>query len=717
MDSHAKDQLAEAQMGGIGEQVMAEVGIRATSGESVSEKSGMTEFQLERVMQGMVPVSVACERLAKLAYSDFQSLLEILPGMTMQQKKQQILDYSLGSRRHFVKLYALIKWSQSAQDVSQYASIVNFLMKGSALFTSAVMGLWTTQQNLAYARVRNYDIPAAVDIFATGNYNLLPRSLEERYMPEQTVPVGRFTRISKDLEDILRLRMMALEDPPTDFETWQVMNGNVHFEVPGKFSVSLSLESVELFSPWRITQINVMLRVRKETVHLPGEQLASLASFIQKRMYGCTDAARQGHDHAWLTRFFGVARPDESNASELRESFDWPCRDLWRIHSMMTYVCLQLQLDHICLERTRSGRRANTTFERTSDTENLWNLEYWLDARPSTVTRYAPAILIGIFKSKDAVGHDAFQLQYLWYPNGRNASDEASESGDMEDIGDVQSLLTMILLKHSRRVLVDLKLNLEASSLSSFRNIELTSTEYQPESNQGSETKHPPLQMPILRVPYYLNCVVRLTVDVVSGRFVCIEDAEHVDWYRPEMCDRTRRSSFEKYKVFLDTINADPSKIAEALTSLGFMAMVDDLVFDASYMGLNSFYDNLTVHQGGFADHKGRPPALCLQFSDQPEFFLSMYLGSGGNFFEIARVVRGQSPTEEVPLATTSQRLVLSWESDALGNNILVDEFQNPFALKNDWTCRDFTAWLYPQDNTREINQIFSPDLPIFAGG
>ncbi|GJJ75588.1 mediator of RNA polymerase II transcription subunit 14 [Entomortierella parvispora] len=216
---------------------------------------------LEPNVNGMVPMSAIIHRMSNEAFSDLSNLSEILPSMDDAQRKLHILEYALSKREQFIKLLVLTKWAKSAPKIQQCQNIVGFLHNQNEQFTHAVGGLFETYKTFGRARVRNYDIPTAIDVLTTGTYQRLPSRIKQVYVAEEKPTKAEMASTLDRLDDVIRMRLLCDELVPPAMK-YTVGKGKAKFVVANEFEVTLTVpgpgtpEDV----PWRIIGLKILVK-------------------------------------------------------------------------------------------------------------------------------------------------------------------------------------------------------------------------------------------------------------------------------------------------------------------------------------------------------------------------------------------------------------------------------------------------------------------------
>ncbi|KAF9581495.1 mediator complex subunit [Lunasporangiospora selenospora] len=124
-----------------------------------------------------------------------------------------------------------------------------------------VGGLFETYRSFGRARVRNYDVPTAIDILTTGSYQRLPLRIKQAYVEEEKPNRAEIAATLEKLDDVIRMRLLCDELIPPAMR-YTVGKGKVKFVVPNEFEVSLTIAGPGSPSevPWRIVGLKILVK-------------------------------------------------------------------------------------------------------------------------------------------------------------------------------------------------------------------------------------------------------------------------------------------------------------------------------------------------------------------------------------------------------------------------------------------------------------------------
>ncbi|KAG5519529.1 hypothetical protein PMAC_001683 [Pneumocystis sp. 'macacae'] len=196
---------------------------------------------LPNITEGMVPLKEIIERLVYYAFSELQNILEILPSMNNVMKKRTILEYLLSTKRQMIKLYVLVKWAHSSEEVRRCIDIVAFLQGQKNCFLNLIHALKKVADQLSYARVRSPDISTAIEVFSTGTFPRLEFSeTSTAFMLPDSLKSSEVLQTFNTLNILISLRLSLYQVIPYPMVFYVVENGRAKFVVKNEFVIFLS---------------------------------------------------------------------------------------------------------------------------------------------------------------------------------------------------------------------------------------------------------------------------------------------------------------------------------------------------------------------------------------------------------------------------------------------------------------------------------------------
>lgn len=163
----------------------------------------------------LVPLSYLIDRLVTQSYSDFSTLLETLPSHTDQQRKQLLVDYVLHTRRQFLKLLVLTRWSAESDRIRKSINIIGFLSNQNHQLDASIQQLTQAVEGLKGARVRNYDLETSLTVLQKGTYDRLPSAIREAFEGQEKLDDDQVIDTMRECEQVMRWRLkMGKEEIP-----------------------------------------------------------------------------------------------------------------------------------------------------------------------------------------------------------------------------------------------------------------------------------------------------------------------------------------------------------------------------------------------------------------------------------------------------------------------------------------------------------------------
>ncbi|TNN08244.1 Mediator of RNA polymerase II transcription subunit 14 [Schistosoma japonicum] len=225
----------------------------------MSERSEM-EHVVARVGAGTIPLSVLIEFISQKVYTDLMRLIDLLPSKTDLEKKIEIATFFSRTQHLFVRLEALVKWSNSASKVDKCEKISNFLEEQSFFLISTANALSRLlRETLVSARLPPFSVLLAIDIFTNKGYTRLPKSIKNCALVSESVTEKELKQSLIDLNCIIQNRL-SLTQLPHQFQTIKIADGRAQFVVPNEFAVTVTLMSEALDFPWRILDLQFLIK-------------------------------------------------------------------------------------------------------------------------------------------------------------------------------------------------------------------------------------------------------------------------------------------------------------------------------------------------------------------------------------------------------------------------------------------------------------------------
>ena len=115
--------------------------------------------------------------------------------------------------------------------------------------------------NVPDSRVRNYDIPTAIDVLTTGTYQRLPSRIKQVYVAEEKPTKAEMASTLDRLDDVMRMRLLCDELVPPAMK-YTVGKGKAKFVVANEFEVTLTIPGPGTLEdvPWRIIGLKILVK-------------------------------------------------------------------------------------------------------------------------------------------------------------------------------------------------------------------------------------------------------------------------------------------------------------------------------------------------------------------------------------------------------------------------------------------------------------------------
>ncbi|KAG0349716.1 mediator complex subunit [Podila minutissima] len=606
---------------------------------------------LPQNMNGMVSLGAIIHRMTNEAFADLSNTSEILPSMHDPQKKHTLLDFTLSKREQFIKLLVLTKWAKSATKVQQCQNIIGFLQHENELFARAVGGLFETYKTFGRARVRNYDIPTAIDVLTTGSYQRLPTSIKQTYIGEEKPSRAEIAAALEKLDDVIRMRLLCDELVPPGMK-YTVAKGKAKFVVPKEFEVTLTIPgpgSPEDI-PWRIVGLKLLVKpvggsFQGLEISLHEHQMRNIMMAVQRELEaGSTPIHVEGAP--------SPAAPRVPANQALLRLYDY-------LHTMAQH--LQLELVHTqAIALIQSGwtdrlrlntnqgsvrlvywltghspqsgpvqpvvpapKRRSSTLHSAQAKEQASLQEHYLEFRieeqPKTVQRI-PEGLAGALVDPKLLGYPKSQIRVVWSQivKGFVSQEEADTVLDMDPSNlNTERLILRAVNMHAGQVMQgfydrlwtyidNLKGPGQEGGYFSKEDVKLESVETEDPSSSSALSAGPQALLVRLKGDRW----IRIRIDVRSGRVVVQEVGKTGDFDDPVI------------SAFQSRLNENANNIVESLINLRFSMSIVELESVGIQLGLQPSKPLALSKQDMEQFGEGTQQLLYLQYPQHPRHYL-----------------------------------------------------------------------------------------------
>ena len=286
------------------------------------------------------------------------------PTLDDYHRRKHVIDFVIHSRRQLIKLLVLVKWSSNSAPVHKIMSIVAFLQRQNSQFERNVNILKASKENFHSARMRNYDLPTALQVLTNG-YPTLPGRLIDQFDSKPKLSDSEVIKIMQDLNELIRYRLASCEVIPKDFRSYRIYDGRVVFRIERMFECSLTLGGGELDSQWYLLHVEFLFRVTGPR----GKDFMSIPQGpVKNQIIECGNRTMAPN-----------TLPTESDPDPKP-----PERPIMKLFAYLRDLCLNYQLEALHYQASQLGRSAWATHTRLLISPDRGNLTimYWLHARP-----------------------------------------------------------------------------------------------------------------------------------------------------------------------------------------------------------------------------------------------------------------------------------------------------------------------------------------------
>uniref|UniRef100_A0AC35UAX2 Mediator of RNA polymerase II transcription subunit 14 n=1 Tax=Rhabditophanes sp. KR3021 TaxID=114890 RepID=A0AC35UAX2_9BILA len=216
-------------------------------------------------------------------------LSDLVPKSTDQNKKISIVEFSYLARQITVKILALVKWVKQFKKYRVCIPITYFLEQQAQLFIETADTLVRiAREELLYARVAYYEIPAAIDI-QHGVFTRMPLCIKKRFIPEPPVTPQQEAECLSRLSYIIQAKIAFSSNKLSPrIKNIDIKNGHVTLTVPGEFAVCLTLLGEEKDTKWTLLNISILVEqyeIGYGTKLVHPLQLHTMHNLIQNRIH------------------------------------------------------------------------------------------------------------------------------------------------------------------------------------------------------------------------------------------------------------------------------------------------------------------------------------------------------------------------------------------------------------------------------------------------
>ncbi|XP_010274201.1 PREDICTED: mediator of RNA polymerase II transcription subunit 14 [Nelumbo nucifera] len=234
--------------------------------------------------QQTVEFSTLVRRAAEESFLSLKDLVEKSKSSEQSdsEKKISLLKYIVKTRQRMLRLNVLAKWCQQVPLVQYCQQLASTLSSHDTCFTQAADSLFFMHEGLQQARAPIYDVPSAIEVLLTGNYQRLPKCVEDMGI-QSTLTEDQQQPALKKLDTLVRSKLLEVTLLKEVSEI-KVTDGTALLRVNGEFKVLLTLGYRGHLSLWRILHLELLVGERNGPVKLEESRRHALGDDLERRM-------------------------------------------------------------------------------------------------------------------------------------------------------------------------------------------------------------------------------------------------------------------------------------------------------------------------------------------------------------------------------------------------------------------------------------------------
>ncbi|KAG8391030.1 hypothetical protein BUALT_Bualt01G0145600 [Buddleja alternifolia] len=235
--------------------------------------------------QETVDFAALVGRAAEESYVSLKELVEQSKSSELlsdSDKKIMILKYIVKTQQRMLRLNVLSKWCQQVPLIQYCQQLSSTLSSHETCFTQAADSMFFMHDGLQQARAPIYDVPSAIEVLLTGNYQRLPKCIEDVGM-QSTLNEDQQGPALKKLDTLVRSKLLEILIPREITEV-RVSDGVVLLRVDGEFKVLVTLGYRGHLSMWRILHLELLVGERSGLVKVEESRRHALGDDLERRM-------------------------------------------------------------------------------------------------------------------------------------------------------------------------------------------------------------------------------------------------------------------------------------------------------------------------------------------------------------------------------------------------------------------------------------------------
>lgn len=160
--------------------------------------------------------------------------------------------------------------------------LASTLSSHDTCFTQAADSLFFMHEGLQQARAPVYDVPSAIEVLLTGNYQRLPKCIEDVGI-QSALNEDQQKPALKKLDTLVRSKLLEVSLPKEISEV-KISDGTAMVRVNGEFKVLVTLGYRGHLSMWRILHLELLVGERSGLIKLEESRRHVLGDDLERRM-------------------------------------------------------------------------------------------------------------------------------------------------------------------------------------------------------------------------------------------------------------------------------------------------------------------------------------------------------------------------------------------------------------------------------------------------
>ncbi|KAI9098996.1 hypothetical protein K1719_024763 [Acacia pycnantha] len=234
--------------------------------------------------QQTVELSTLVSRAAHDSYSSLKELIDKCRSTELSdsEKKINILKFLNKTQQRMIRLNVISKWCQQVPLIQYCQQLTSTVSNHDTCFSQAADSLFFMHEGLQQARAPVYDVPSAIEVLLTGNYERLPKCIED-VGTQNSLTENQQKPALKKLDMLVRSKLLEVS-LPKEISKINVSDGTALLTVDGEFKVLVTLGYRGHLSMWRILHLELLVGEKGRPVKLEALRRHALGDDLERRM-------------------------------------------------------------------------------------------------------------------------------------------------------------------------------------------------------------------------------------------------------------------------------------------------------------------------------------------------------------------------------------------------------------------------------------------------